>query len=98
MLANWGLEEELLEWGFKGWELGIVGEGNDVDELWKGMPEFEQEDLTALQIIKVHFATREDVEAFSQLISQKITEKTRSLWYPPSERLDLTSKVYKDES
>ena len=65
---------------------------------WQGMPEFEQEDKTAFQSIHVHFKTQADVEAFAELIVQKIGPKTRALWYPEAEQLDLSSELYRDES
>ena len=52
---------------------------------WLGMPAFEHEDLTSVQSVRVHFKTREDAQAFAELIGQKITDKTRSLWYPKAE-------------
>lgn len=49
---------------------------------WKGMPEFEQENLTSHRKIVVHFRNDEDVKKFSELIGQKITQKQPSLWFP----------------
>ena len=54
-------------------------------ELWKGMPEFDQRDLTPWQTIPVHFACRADRVRFAQLIGQTITDDTRSLWFPKQE-------------
>jgi hypothetical protein len=62
---------------------GIVeGEPVDPADLWKGMPEFEQEEIEAYKTIKVHFTTRDDYEAFARLVEQSLTEQTRSIWYP----------------
>ena len=58
---------------------------DDPQSEWQGMPEFEHQDLTAIQSIHVHFKTREDIEAFAKLIGQNITEDTKSLWYPKTE-------------
>jgi hypothetical protein len=66
---------------------GVEG-GEEVDDPqgeWKGMPEFEHEDLTAVQSIHVHFKSREDVLDFARLVGQEITDKTRSIWIPPQE-------------
>jgi hypothetical protein len=65
---------------------------------WVGMPEFEQDDLTGVQAIHVHFKTRADVEAFAELIGQKLTDKTRAIWYPEAERIDMKSEAWADES
>lgn len=53
----------------------------DYEELWQGMPEFEQEDM-ALRKINVHFMTQKDMDSFAELIGQTLTEKTRAIWYP----------------
>ena len=59
----------------------------DVDwrDLWQGMPEFEQEDLMPKSSLIVHFESDEDREHFAQLVQQRITPKTRSIWYPEAE-------------
>lgn len=71
---------------FRDWELAALGalelDPQDPNELWEGMPEFEQEDLAPYQTIKVHFASEGDREAFAELVGQKITGKTPSIWYP----------------
>ena len=59
---------------------------------WKGMPEFNQKDLTPYRTIIVHFKTREDMSAFAKLINQRITPRTQSLWYP-----EVTIETYADK-
>lgn len=105
-VADWDWEQldtfelsDLQDWGFKNYELGIVDDPDDPNELWEGMPEFEQEDLTAYQTIKVHFASEGDREAFAELVGQKITEKTPSIWYPAAEIAHFADKRWiTDES
>ena len=80
-----------LEWLAMGGEI-------DYDEHWQGMPEFETDNLTPVQTIKVNFSTVEDVYKFAELVNQKLTEDTRSIWYPEAEKLSQTNKVYEDES
>ncbi len=67
-------------------------------ELWRGMPEYEHEQLTPLQSIQVHFASIEDREAFSKLIDQPISDNTRSLWYPEAEIGHYADKRYTSDS
>ena len=68
-------------------EAGIVpGEPVDPTELWKGMPEFEQEDVTAPYSIRVLFDTERDMANFAKLIGQTITDKTTSIYFPKHER------------
>ena len=54
----------------------------DWKESWKGMPEYIQEDKSEFSTLLVHFATKKDREKFAQLIEQKITHKTKLIWYP----------------
>ena len=69
-----------------------------VDELWEDMPEFEQENV-GYQHIMIHFATAEDVDRFAGLIDQKITEKTKYIWFPKVENIKMSDyKCSDDES
>jgi hypothetical protein len=77
---------------------GEAGEPVDPNELWRGMPEFKQDDKTAFQSIHVHFKSKADVEDFARLINQSITDRTRSLWYPYIEIERYADKGYTDES
>lgn len=49
---------------------------------WKDMPEFVQEKQEAYAKIIFRFENEEDLQAFAQLIGQKLTKKTKSSWYP----------------
>ena len=62
------------------------------------MPEFVQEDLQPIQQIIISFATREDVEEFAELIEQKLTSKTKSIWYPKAEIFNAINYIYTNES
>lgn len=61
---------------------------------WKGMPEFSQDDLTPVRQILVNFASEADVRAFSDLVGQRFTPKTRSIWYPEAEIGHFADKRY----
>lgn len=78
----------------------MAGGGEEVDgnAEWEGMPEFEQEDKTAHQSLHMHFKDQASVDAFSRLIAQRITAKTRSAWYPAIEIERYADKRYADES
>jgi hypothetical protein len=82
------LDVGLLPVGMDGGDLDLwlglkePGEEPNPDEMWKGMPEFEQDNLLPKYSIKVNFASWEDAEDFARLINQKFTEKTKSLWHP----------------
>lgn len=49
---------------------------------WVGMPEFVQEPDKPYQTLTVRFRNAEDVQAFAELIGQRITPLTKSLWVP----------------
>ena len=67
-------------------------------EHWKDMPEFSQDDLTPHRILLVHFYTQEDVDEFARLVEQKITGKTKFLWFPAAEKVKLRELGWFDES
>lgn len=98
VLANNFEIDDLLEWGFKEYELGIVGDTIDPNSEWQGMPEFHQDDLAPMKSITVHFASQKAIDDFSKLVGTSITPKTRSLWYPRKEREDLLSLVAHEQS
>lgn len=72
------------------------GESVDPADLWKGMPEFEQEDKTAYKTITVHFASEDDYQAFFRLVEQ--VPNARSIWFPEAQKTDMYSELYVNES
>ena len=78
--------------------LGKQGEETDPQAEWQGMPEFHQEDKTAWKSLTVNFSSMDDLQSFSELIGQSLTEKTRSIWYPQAEIERYADKRYIDES
>jgi hypothetical protein len=59
---------------------------------WKGMPEFVQEDNPPYKRLILSFRNKEDYEEFAKLIEQKLTEKTKSIWFP---KLDVDDNALK---
>jgi len=66
------------------------------EEEWEGMPEFIQKDLQPIQKIVVNFLTREDVEAFAKITGHRLTNKTKSVWFPARERDKPAKYCYYD--
>jgi len=90
-----GVDQKLLQ------KILVETEGDnevDYDELWQGMPEFEQDDISSFRRLIVHFASPDDVSAFANLLDQKITESTKWLWYPKLQKANLKNLEYRDES
>ena len=54
----------------------------DWQNAWNGMPEFNQPEAGPFRTIKVHCKDQAAVEAFAKLIGQKLTHKTKWVWYP----------------
>lgn len=90
-------------------DLGITGKEEnslfgDLDKFcewsseWQGMPEYDQKDAKPYQQIILSFEKREDVIEFSKLIDQKITDKTKSLWFPKLKIEKPSAFIYTDES
>jgi DNA polymerase I-like protein with 3'-5' exonuclease and polymerase domains len=55
------------------------------DSYWKGMPDYEHQDLMPWQTMLVHFMTPKDRAAFAALVQQPISAKTKFIWYPKQE-------------
>jgi len=51
-------------------------------EHWKGMPEFVQEKQEPHAKIIVRFENEEALQDFAEIIGQKLTNKTKSIWHP----------------
>ena len=98
-LINSEVDEALS--GFDQTEIDIIlknfEEGNNWEEEYQGMPEFENEDQTSFKQIKVHFANKNDLNNFAKLIGQKLTLKIRSIWFPRAEIESLANTKYVDE-
>lgn len=60
---------------------------------WKGMPEFEQPEAGPFRTLFVHFKDQASVDAFAKLIGQKLTDKTKYLWYPEAVKV-AAAQVY----
>ena len=72
----------------------VQGGGTDPYAEWDGMPEFDQKDKTAFRSLVVHFASQSNVDSFAELVEQKITDKTRYLWFPMIEIETYADKRY----
>jgi len=61
---------------------------------WSDMPEYDQPDAFGFHKMTIHFVDQEALEQFSRIIKQKITTKTRSIWFPEVKRENLKAKSY----
>lgn len=65
---------------------------------WKEMPEYVHKDLQPKYQLIVSFEKWDDVKKFEELVAQKITPKTKSIWYPELKwEKVIGMKQYSDE-
>ena len=62
------------------------------------MPEFVQEKKEPYSKITIRFETEQDLNDFAKLINQKLTPKTKSIWYPFKSHWNNTIMRWIDES
>ena len=74
--------------------------GKDINDIeWEGMPEFVQEKQEPYSKITVRFANEEDLQEFADMIGQKLTSKSKSIWHPKLVRgLNSNKRYTTDES
>lgn len=62
---------------------------------WRGMPEFKQEKKRPFSQITVRFESEQDLNEFAEIIGQKLTPKTKSIWHPHKPHRLPVKKVWK---
>lgn len=72
---------------------GEAGITDPYDE-WRGMPDFDGEDLRPHRRLKVMFASAEDVETFARALGVALTPQTSWIWWPPRERRSFVDVQY----
>lgn len=65
---------------------------------WEGMPEFIQPKKEEFKKLIIRFESEADYNEFAELINQKLTPKTKSIWHPFKSHWGIEKKVYVDES
>lgn len=69
----------------------------DWKEHWGGMPEYNADNLHPVKQLTVNFQTEEDMREFEKLVGQKLTMKTKSIWYPKRETISSNLLRWVDE-
>lgn len=75
----------------------LFNEKNEWQKEWINMPEFKQQKDVPYQKITISFSNEDDVKNFEKLLNQKITKKTKSLWYPYKLKDNRKNRAYVDE-
>ena len=65
---------------------------------WEGMPEFIQEKQEPYAKIIIRCETKQDLEDLVKLLGQKLTSKTKSIWYPYKSHWGNNEGKWVDES
>jgi len=66
---------------------------------WEGMPEYISKKNNSYACINIRFENEEDLQKFAKIIGQKLTHKTKSIWYPfKSHWGNCEQGIYKSES
>lgn len=55
---------------------------NEYEKHWKNMPEFKQNKIKEYASVIIRFENESDLIEFSKIINQKLTKKTKSIWFP----------------
>jgi hypothetical protein len=71
-----------------------IEKNHDWRDEWQDMPEFIQEKQNVYSQIIFRFDNEEDLQAFAKLIGQKLTNKTKSSWFPFKSHWGLVKKVW----
>ena len=69
-------------------QINLTGETikEDWEKEWQEMPEFIQVDKSAFRQIIVNFETEEDVKKFMHVMNRRLTDKTKSIWFPENRK------------
>ena len=70
----------------------------DAAQEWVGMPEFVQEKKEPFSKIIIRFENEEDLMEFAEIIGQKLTPKTKSIWHPFKSQWGDKVRRWVDES
>lgn len=54
----------------------------DPDDIWQGMPAYQNNSVEPYHTLKVHFETEEAMQDFASLINQSVTVKTKYIYHP----------------
>lgn len=70
---------------------------NEWQKEWKDMPEFVQEKKEPYSKLIIRFESEKDLQDFAELIGQKLTKKTKSIWHPFKSHWGADKKVWVNE-
>lgn len=66
------------------------------EDLWGGMPDFDQKKQEPYAKITFRFETEGDLDEFAEMIGQKLTKRTKSSWHPFKPHRRETKEIWTD--
>jgi len=70
---------------------------DDAEREWTGMPEFVQEKKEPFSKIIIRCESEDDLKELAELLGQKLTAKTKSIWHPHRPHRRPTISYYTHE-
>lgn len=67
------------------------------EDQWINMPEFIQRDKSAYHQLIINFKNKDNFNEFVKLVNPKITESTKSVWFPHEPRRNTKTLSWQDQ-
>jgi hypothetical protein len=64
---------------------------------WQNMPTYDQPNNSAYRQLIINFENEDAVKAFSDLVGQNLTKKTKSIWFPKREQNNVSDLFWIEE-
>jgi hypothetical protein len=64
---------------------------------WQNMPSYDQPKNSAYRQLIINFENEDAVKAFSDLVGQNLTKKTKSIWFPKREQNNVSDLFWIEE-
>jgi hypothetical protein len=73
---------------------GDIDQFSSWSKEWQGMPEFIQQKKEPFAKIILRVESKENLDELSKLLGQKLTPKTKSIWFPFKSHWGLEKKEW----
>jgi hypothetical protein len=79
-------------------DVGVTDEKQAWEELWKGMPTFNNKKVVPFRSLTINFINEENFDRFVERLGfETITKKTKTIWYPEVPREENSTMRFIDE-
>jgi len=66
------------------------------EKMWVGMPEYIQEDKSAIKRVTINFETVDDLNLFNEVTGLSVTMKTKGVFFPKKDK--VSAKYISEEN